>query len=64
MRAQNVQIVIRFTGPHISSAAKGALRAAWKLAALKQSTPLFLRCTQAALKGMANGDPDHDLNAL
>jgi len=36
--------------PHISSAAKGALRAAWKLAALKQSRPFSLRRTQAALK--------------
>jgi len=41
-----------------------ALRAAWKLAALKQSRPLFLRCIQAALKCMANGAPDHDLNVL
>jgi hypothetical protein len=36
----------------ISSAAMGALRAAWKLAALKQSRPLFLRCT---LSGTKNG---------
>jgi hypothetical protein len=50
MRAQHVQIMVRFTGHTFQSAAKGALRAAWKLAALKQSRPLFLRCTQAALK--------------
>ena len=53
MRAQNVQVVVRFTGPHISSAAKGALRAAWKRAALKQSRPLFLRAPYASLNRMA-----------
>jgi hypothetical protein len=39
--------------PHISSAAKGALRAAWKRAALKQYRPLFLRAPYASLNRMA-----------